>query len=111
MVFCSTMNEETILMHPEDDLNETHYINLIMSNHEPKFFVTCCCDEDWIWELYYTSKTDYDRVKWCIMDLLSECENMYQLMDLLDEVFVEVFADMIVEEEYECCGECRSILN
>ena len=110
MVYCGESLTESIIMHKEElgkvIENESHCINITTSIHEPKFYVTCCCNEEWVWEFYYTSKTDYARVKMCIIDMMYECNNMYQLMDLLDEVFLEVFEDMLVEEDCECCGNC-----
>lgn len=110
MVYCGSSYTENIIVHEEnlqgiiEDV--AHCISLTTAAHEPKFCVTCCCNEEWMWEFYYTSKTDYERVKMCVMDMLYECNDMYQLMDLLDEVFLEVFEDMLVEEEIECCGNC-----
>lgn len=111
MVYCGSGYTENIIVHEEDARgvieNEVHSISLTTAVHEPKFYVTCCCSEEWVWEFYYTSKTDYERVKMCIIDMLYECNNMYELMSLLDEVFLEVFEDMLVEdEEVECCGNC-----
>lgn len=110
MIFCGILEEENIVMHPNDNLEESHYITLTKEMHEAKFIVSCCCNEDWIWEFHYTSKTDYDRIKWCIMDMMCECEDTYELMDLLDEIFLDTFNDMIVweEEDHECCGNCKN---
>ena len=107
MVYCSTGSLERLFFHPNNNLEERHWVDLEMSNCGATFSVTMCCDDEWVWEFYYTSKTDYERVKMCIIDMLYECNNMYELMSLLDEVFLEVFEDMLVEdEEVECCGNC-----
>lgn len=105
MIYYGSNCVENIVMCNEDS-NELHYISLAMSLDEPKFFITCCCNEEWIWEFHYTSRSDYERIKMCIIDASYECNNMYELMDLLDGVFLEIFEDMIVIKEYERCNNC-----
>ena len=106
MIYCGKCETELILMYEEEDTEGPHYISLEKAVNEPTFCVSCCCDNEWVWTFQYRSVTDYERVKWCIMDVLHECENMYQLMDLLNEIFVEVFNDIVIYEE-ECCGNCE----
>ena len=71
--------------------------------------------EEWFWEFWYTSKTDYERVKMCIMDIASECDSFAETLNTLNEVFLEYFDDMLIFEEEEKCqcenGSCSKHLN
>lgn len=108
MIYYGNNCTENIIMCNNDE-DDMHCISLTMGVDEPAFCVTCCCNPEWIWKFYYTSRSDYEKVKLCIIDALYECNSMYELMDLLDEVFLEIFDDMLViEEECECCDHCLS---
>lgn len=108
MVYGGTGVLESILIH-DNDLEETHWIDMMMSSEDSTFAVTCCCDDSWVWEFYY-SKSDYDRVKFVIMTELYECDDMEELLDVLDEIFAADFEDIIVDEDDcecdGCCGGC-----
>lgn len=120
MLLCGFENLERIIVHPYNNLEESHWIDLIKDKDEPVFYVTCCCNEDWEWEFDY-SKTNYERVKHIIIDCIFECNDMEALMDDLDEIFEEIVYgsdeeikedDEIDEDEEdcydddECCGCC-----
>lgn len=107
MVYCSTGKIETIMCHPMNNLNEVHYVDMIMSPDDPTFIVTCCCDDDWCYEFWYDVST-YERVKYNIMEAIFQCSTMDELMKTLSEVFEDGFADALVCEcEFgECDGDC-----
>lgn len=109
MIFCGIYAEENIVVHPSNNPGESHFITIAMAKDDPHFTVTCCCDEDWEWKFWYTSKSDYERVKYCIMDAVASCDTMEELMDVLADDFEEYFDDMFVEEdEFECDGDCAN---
>jgi hypothetical protein len=86
--------------------NEVHYIELTKSGDDPIFFVTTCCNEDWVWA-FNMDMSNYDMVKHVIMDVIFDSEDMEELIDTLDEVFEEVFADILVDGECDCgCNHC-----
>ena len=113
MVYCSTGSMERLYFHPNNDLTETHWVDLEMSNCDPTFAVTICCDEDWVWEFYY-DKTNYDLVKHVIMDCIFEAESVEELIEAMDEAFEEFFDEIVVYEaelledecEIDCGGDC-----
>lgn len=110
MTLCGIYNTETIVVHPDDAPHTSHYIEMEMDKDDPIFYVSCCCDEDWIWAFWY-SKSDYEKIKHAILDIVFECESMDEVMDALDEVFVECFDDILVddeEDEFECDGDCAN---
>ena len=89
---------------------DVHYIELTKSGDDPIFFVTACCDEDWVWAFNF-DVSNYEMVKHTVMDAIFACDDMDELMDTLDEVFENVFADILVDGECECdcetgCNHC-----
>lgn len=86
--------------------NEVHYIELTKSGDDPIFFVTTCCNEDWVWA-FNMDMSNYDMVKHVIMDTIFDSDDMEELIDTLDEVFEEVFADILVDGECDRgCNHC-----
>lgn len=108
MVYYGTSVIETIWIGPED---ETHYIELIKADDEPIFYVTICCDEDWIWAFYLDGISNYEMIKHTIINVALDCDNMGELMNVLDVIFMEEFADIIVEDECRCDGDCCEYCN
>lgn len=119
MVYNGTNKTEVIWFSPENDLEEVHYIELIKSDDEPVFYVTACCNEDWMWAFYMDGVSNYEMVKYTIIDTAFGCVSMGELLDNLDEIFADEFEDILVEDEDECecdgscCEYCnhRSCLN
>ena len=115
MILCGIMEMEQIDLHPEIDLDQLHSIALIKAKHEPKFYVYSDYDSTWFWRFWNTSKTDYERVKMCIMDVANECDDIEETLNTLSATFLEYFDDMLVlEEDCECaCGNagCNNHLN
>lgn len=114
MRLCGIENAERVYMHPNDDPHATHYIDIVTSDDRSTFYVTYCCDEEWIWEFEYT-KTNYEIVKHIIMDCVFTNDTMEELIDDLDDVFFTECRDMFCEgieiedDEYEeeCDGDCE----
>ena len=115
MIFCGIVEAEQIDLHPEDDLDQTYSIALVKAKHEPKFYVYSDYDPTWVWEFWNMSKTDYERVKMCILDIAAECDDIETTLHVLSEAFIGYFDDMLaLEEECECaCGGagCNNHLN
>lgn len=113
MIYCSTGKMERLFIHEIDDMNTSHYIDLIMATDTPTFAVTCCCDEDWIYEFVY-SASDYERVKYNIMEAIFNCDTMEELLDELTEIFEDGFSDILVDfepdDDFECDGDCEDCI-
>jgi hypothetical protein len=113
MVYCSTGSLERLFVHPNNNLEERHWVDIAMGEDTPTFAVSICCDDEWIWEFWY-DKTNYDLVKHVIMDCIFEAEDMDELIELMDEAFDELFYEIAVdtaelqEGEIECDGNCAS---
>lgn len=113
MIFCGNVSCERLVVHPNDNPHSSHWIDIVMEKNLPVFNVTCCCDEAWVWRFWY-DKTGYEIVKHLIMDCITECDTMEDLIDALDEVFEENCEDMVFnkceleydEDDIECDGDC-----
>ena len=104
MKYMGTNETEIIYFGDEDD---QHYIELIKASDEPIFYVRACCDPSWLYKFCY-DVSSYEMVKHTMVDTAFECDDMTELMDLLDDVFAENFDDIIVYDECDgCCGECK----
>ena len=113
MILCGTYEIEKIIVHPDDDPCESHYIDIVVDKDMPKFSVACCCDNEWSWDFWY-SKTNYEVVKFLIMDCITDCRTIEELIDALDETFEESCVELLFneaelqEDEFECDGDCEN---
>lgn len=87
MVFNGSANVEQFYFHPVGKHNEAHCVEMIINIDSPTFTVTCCCIDDWKWDFWY-SKTSYEQIRFNIMDAIFESENMEELLNYLNEVFM-----------------------
>ena len=90
-----------------------HFIELTKSADKPTFFVTCCCDLEWGYEFVMESNSDYEQIKWNVINAIMDCDTMAELLDELSDVFEADFADMIVDDEceFDCDGDCDHCMN
>lgn len=115
MMLCGIYESEKIMVHPNDAPHTSHYVEITKDKDNPMFYVTSCCDEEWNWTFVY-SKTNYELVKYTIMDLVMLCDTMDELIDALNDVFEEEFTEMTFNEaelqeeevEWECDGDCEN---
>ena len=111
MIYCGSYETETIVVHPSNDPHSSHYLEITISKNEPTFYVTCCCDDEWEWKFWY-DKTNYEVVKYLMMDCIIACGTMRELIDTLDATFYDECAEIVCEEaelqegEWECDGDC-----
>jgi len=105
MVYHGTSTHEIIQFHATDD-NDLHFIEMIKSANGPTFSVMCCCDPDWYYEFYMDNNSNYERVKITIMNEIADDLDVEELLDELSEIFEEVFEDILVEDECDCCVHC-----
>ena len=107
MNYYGTYVTETIYVTAPDGI---HYIELTKSGDDPVFFVTNCCNEDWVWA-FDLDMSNYELVKHTIMDTILSCDDMDDLMDTLDRMFGIVFGDIIADCEIECGCDCDNGCN
>lgn len=109
MVYHGTSITERIMVHPMDGLNETHFIELTKVADDPVFFVTCSCDEDWFYAFMMGNNSDYERIKYNIMENLFEADTMDELLETLSEIFEDGFKEILIEDK--CDGDCEHCEN
>ena len=101
MTYCGTSVTETIMIHENGDPTACHYIEMSKSAVRPTFFVSCCCYDDWGYEFSMKNPSDYDRVKFNIMQSICESKDMDELLEMLSEIFEDGFSDILIQEEHE----------
>ena len=108
MVYRGTSKTETIWFGPENDLEELHCIELCKAENESVCYVTTCCNSEWVWAFKLDAPSNYEMVKFIIMETIFECCCcINNLLDTLDDIFSEDFADILVEDMDECECECE----
>lgn len=106
MVYSGTGAAEFIVVRPMDELDKEYGIELVKMPDGPTFVVACDYDDDWGYEFFLENNSDYERVKFCIMEAIFECDTMYELLDVLSEVFEDGFEDILVEDDCDATCDC-----
>jgi len=107
MVYNGTYTAEVITFHTAGIYEDMYCIELQKHCDESMFRVSCCCDPTWVYEFDMSTPSDYERVKFNIMEQVFECDDVYELLNVLDEMFKDGFADILVEDECDCDGNCE----
>lgn len=111
MIYCKTINEERIAVHPMGDMNNTQFIKLTKYGDEPMFSVSMEDDDSiWFWEFDMSNPSDYDRVRLCIFNAVCKCSTMFELAVILDTVFKDVFEDILYDDKCEDCIDFENCL-
>ena len=108
MIYTGTYKSEKITFKSEDMMCEDYAVELCKDAEDGSFCVVIEGDGyDWIWEFATDSASDYERVKFTIMEIMFESESIDELVEALDDIFTDGFADILVDDECgECCGCC-----
>ena len=109
MIYCNTEKIERIWFAPESNEDILHYVEMYKS--EGKCYVTIDCDDDWMWAFKLDDPTNYEVVKYTIMDAMFKSCCVDRLKDNLDIAFEDCFADILADDECDdecvCCGGCN----
>ena len=111
MNYYGTEKAEFIYFNTDRNEDEMHFIEMERDCMEPVFYVRTCCSRDWEW-VFYDNATNYEMVKHVIFDVAHACEDMEEFMRELDEIFEEIFNEIVVWDECECdcengCNHCN----
>lgn len=90
---CSTFIEE-IRFFPENARTSIHIIR--MHKGYDLLVVSSPSLPDFELILEPKVESDYDRVRLCIMDAISQCKDIEEMPDCLDKAFQESFADLLI---------------
>ena len=105
MIFHGNYTKEVIVVHPHYDESDHQFVELIKDADEPMFTVSFYAgDELYCWDFEMNNNSDYDRVKFNVMEAIFDVEDMEELAEVLDKVFNDGFEDILITE---CCGDCK----
>ena len=104
MTYYGTVKKEEIAIRQDDESFE--YVILAKSCVTPTFMVSTSYDDGWVWEFWMEDPSVYEMVKHMVMDATFGCDDMEELMEILDGIFEEDFANFVVDEE--CDGDCEN---
>ena len=109
MIYCQTVYEERIAVHPMNDVNNTQVVELVKYGDEPIMLVTLYDGkENWMWEFDITNPSHYERIKLTIFDMIHECDTMKELALMLDSIFIDGFSPILIgEDPCEDCEGCE----
>lgn len=107
MIFNGMMKSEVLFFNSEDDMHDQHFIEMERDCEEDIFTVRVCCDDEWEWK-FYDKASNYELVKHAIFDIAFDSHNMIELINGLDEIFEDIFKEIVVfEHKDDCnCGGC-----
>ena len=108
MIYHGTEVVESIAVRPMEDMDVKHYINMVKMSDEARFYVDCCCNPDWFYDFKMENNSDYERIKFCIMENIFKCETMDELLYTLGEAFEAGFDDILIKDVCECNGDCAN---
>lgn len=108
MVYYGTNTVECIEFHPAGDSKNHHFIMMTKQSDAPIFTVECCCDPEWHYDFWMKNNSDYERVKFNIMETIFKCEDVDALLIVLSEIFEDGFADILINDECDCDENCEN---
>ena len=108
MVYVGTACTEAIVFHVHENANEQHIIFLSKECDDPIFSVSICDYDNWEWKFSMMSPANYEMVKHMVMDAAFEADDVEDLIDILDETFETMFADIVVYEDAHECKHCEN---
>ena len=109
MVFNGILKSEALFFHLEDDEDEVHFIEMERDSDTDLFSVRVCCNNAWEWKFFDVS-CNYELVKHAVFDIAFDSHNMNELIEGLDEVFEDMFNE-IVAWECEATCDCNNSCN
>ena len=100
MIYRGTYQQETIMVSPEDCTQSYQFIDLTKDAADNILTVRLDTGLDECeWSFYLDEPSDYERIKFNIMQSVFETENMEKLAETLDEIFNDGFEDILIEDE------------
>ena len=96
MVYRGSEFVEKIVFSPAGEPENMHCIE--MRKGDGVFTVGRCCDPEWNYAFHMDMQSDYERVKFNIMEQIFECESLEELLDNLTDIFEDGFTDILIED-------------
>lgn len=103
MMYCTTEKIERIWFAPESNEDDLHYVEMYKS--EGKCYVTVDGDDDWMWAFKLDDPSNYEVVKFAIMNTMFMACCVDNFKENIDIAFEDCFADILADDD-ECDCEC-----
>ena len=97
MMYRGSSFVEMIAFCPAGEIENTQFIE--MRKMDGVFTVGYSCDPDWEYAFYMNDISNYERVRFNIMEQIFKNESIDELLDNLSYVFEEGFADILIEDD------------
>ena len=107
MIYHGTHTTETIVVHPNNDERNHQFIDLIKGAEEQ--ILTVQMDDgvdERSWDFYLDEPSDYERIKFNIMQSIFDTEDMDELGEVLDEIFNDGFESILIKYDDNPCVIC-----
>lgn len=104
MVDYGTYMTEGILFPTNGDTSDFYIVSLTKNLDGKTFRVEVDFDDDWHWDFSLNYPGNYEMVKHMIMDIVMDSDNEDELLMELDEIFEEMFDEIVVWDE--CAATC-----
>ena len=105
MVYYGTDKAELIYFYLDGNKDDMHFIIMEQDCDENVFYVKSCCNSNWEWKFHYTV-TNYEMVKHAIFDAGFDSYDTEEMLWRLDEIFEDIFDEIVIWDECECNGDC-----
>ena len=96
MVYRDSDFSERIYLCSAGESASIHYIEI--TRYGSIFVVETCCTPGWSYTFRTNDLSDYERVKFNIMDAIFESESLDELLDSLSDTFTDGFANILIED-------------
>ena len=90
---------EKIYLCPEGRPTNIHYIELVRCKN--MLVVETCCTPGWSYSFISDDTSDFERIRFNIMDQIFKCKGLDELLNRLGIIFEDGFADILIEDDYE----------
>ena len=96
MRYYGTEKMDSIAFMTDGEHPEMHFIMMMRTMHDPLLEVTCCCDSEWNYLFDISDASNYERLKYDIMECAAYSLNMKALTSELDRVFTEQYGGIMI---------------
>lgn len=103
MVYHGTCKTETIIMYPHSDETDVQFVDIITDANISSVYVHI---NDYSWEFDIDTLTDYERIKFAVMEVVHCAENVEDFIAELNDVLIDNFEDILVEYSDDDDDDC-----
>ena len=104
MIYDGTIEIEAMMAHPEDNPDAVYSVKMRKSAEENIFYVYSDYDEDFEYAFWLDGTTNYEVVKFTIMDTLISFASWDEALQVLENDFMTSLRQILVQ----CDGDCEN---